>query len=184
MMNTNLLDKFNTPFQSVPFEDIKQEDFKPAIEKAIEEAKREIEQIVASTDPPTFVNTVVALETTGKKLHEVASVFFNLNSAETNDYLQNLAREISPMLTEYANDIIFNEKLFEKIKIVYETTLKSKLDQEEARLLDKTYKHFSKNGALLPEGEKQKLREISNELAVLSVRFGQNVLKETNDYFL
>lgn len=183
-MSNNLVEKFNTPYESIPFENIKQEDFKPAIEQAIEDAKYEINEIVQNTDPPNFVNTIVALENVGKKLTIISSTFFNLNSAETNDYLQNLAEEISPMLTEYANDIILNEQLFEKIKIVYDTTLKSKLSQEEVRLLDKTYKDFSKNGALLSSEDKNNLRQISNELAILSVKFGQNVLKETNDYFL
>lgn len=183
-MSNNLVEKFNTPYESIPFENIKQEDFKPAIEQAIEDAKNEINEIVQNTDPPNFVNTIVALENVGKKLTIISSTFFNLNSAETNDYLQNLAEEISPMLTEYANDIILNEQLFEKIKIVYDTTLKSKLSQEEVRLLDKTYKDFSKNGALLSSEDKNNLRQISNELAILSVKFGQNVLKETNDYFL
>lgn len=183
-MSNNLVEKFNTPYESIPFENIKQEDFKPAIEQAIEDAKNEINEIVQNTDPPNFVNTIVALENVGKKLTIISSTFFNLNSAETNDYLQSLAEEISPMLTEYANDIILNEQLFEKIKIVYDTTLKSKLSQEEVRLLDKTYKDFSKNGALLSPEDKNNLRQISNELAILSVKFGQNVLKETNDYFL
>lgn len=183
-MSNNLVEKFNTPYESIPFENIKQEDFKPAIEQAIEDAKNEINEIVQNTDPPNFVNTIVALENVGKKLTILSSTFFNLNSAETNDYLQSLAEEISPMLTEYANDIILNEQLFEKIKIVYDTTLKSKLSQEEVRLLDKTYKDFSKNGALLSSEDKNNLRQISNELAILSVKFGQNVLKETNDYFL
>lgn len=183
-MSNNLVEKFNTPYESIPFENIKQEDFKPAIEQAIEDAKNEINEIVQNTDPPNFVNTIVALENVGKKLTIISSTFFNLNSAETNDYLQCLAEEISPMLTEYANDIILNEQLFEKIKIVYDTTLKSKLSQEEVRLLDKTYKDFSKNGALLSSEDKNNLRQISNELAILSVKFGQNVLKETNDYFL
>lgn len=183
-MNNNLLEKFNTPFESIPFEEIKQEEFKPAIEQAIDDAKKEINEIIENTDPPNFVNTIVALENVGKKLNIVSSTFFNLNSAETNDYLQSLAEEISPLLTEFANDIVLNEKLFEKIKIVYDTTLKSKLSQEEVRLLDKTYKDFSKNGALLSTEDKDTLRKISNELAVLSVKFGQNVLKETNDYFL
>lgn len=183
-MSNNLVEKFNTPYESIPFENIKQEDFKPAIEQAIEDAKNEINKIVQNTDPPNFVNTIVALENVGKKLTIISSTFFNLNSAETNDYLQSLAEEISPMLTEYANDIILNEQLFEKIKIVYDTTLKSKLSQEEVRLLDKTYKDFSKNGALLSSEDKNNLRQISNELAILSVKFGQNVLKETNDYFL
>lgn len=183
-MSNNLVEKFNTPYESIPFENIKQEDFKPSIEQAIEDAKNEINEIVQNTDPPNFVNTIVALENVGKKLTIISSTFFNLNSAETNDYLQSLAEEISPMLTEYANDIILNEQLFEKIKIVYDTTLKSKLSQEEVRLLDKTYKDFSKNGALLSSEDKNNLRQISNELAILSVKFGQNVLKETNDYFL
>lgn len=183
-MSNNLVEKFKTPYESIPFENIKQEDFKPAIEQAIEDAKNEINEIVQNTDPPNFVNTIVALENVGKKLTIISSTFFNLNSAETNDYLQSLAEEISPMLTEYANDIILNEQLFEKIKIVYDTTLKSKLSQEEVRLLDKTYKDFSKNGALLSSEDKNNLRQISNELAILSVKFGQNVLKETNDYFL
>lgn len=183
-MSNNLVEKFNTPYESIPFENIKQEDFKPAIEQAIEDAKNEINKIVQNTDPPNFVNTIVALENVGKKLTIISSTFFNLNSAETNDYLQSLAEEISPMLTEYANDIILNEQLFEKIKIVYDTTLKSKLSQEEVRLLDKTYKDFSKNGALLSSEDKNNLRQISNELAILSVKFGQIVLKETNDYFL
>lgn len=183
-MSNNLVEKFNTPYESIPFENIKHEDFKPAIEQAIEDAKNEINEIVQNTDPPNFVNTIVALENVGKKLTIISSTFFNLNSAETNDYLQSLAEEISPMLTEYANDIILNEQLFEKIKIVYDTTLKSKLSQEEVRLLDKTYKDFSKNGALLSSEDKNNLRQISNELAILSVKFGQNVLKETNDYFL
>lgn len=183
-MSNNLVEKFNTPYESIPFENIKHEDFKPAIEQAIEDAKNEINKIVQNTDPPNFVNTIVALENVGKKLTIISSTFFNLNSAETNDYLQSLAEEISPMLTEYANDIILNEQLFEKIKIVYDTTLKSKLSQEEVRLLDKTYKDFSKNGALLSSEDKNNLRQISNELAILSVKFGQNVLKETNDYFL
>lgn len=183
-MSNNLVEKFNTLYESIPFENIKQEDFKPAIEQAIEDAKNEINEIVQNTDPPNFVNTIVALENVGKKLTIISSTFFNLNSAETNDYLQSLAEEISPMLTEYANDIILNEQLFEKIKIVYDTTLKSKLSQEEVRLLDKTYKDFSKNGALLSSEDKNNLRQISNDLAILSVKFGQNVLKETNDYFL
>lgn len=183
-MSNNLVEKFNTPYESIPFENIKHEDFKPAIEQAIEDAKNEINEIVQNTDPPNFVNTIVALENVGKKLTIISSTFFNLNSAETNDYLQSLAEEISPMLTEYANDIILNEQLFEKIKIVYDTTLKSKLSQEEVRLLDKTYKDFSKNGALLSSEDKNNLRQISNELAILSVKFGQNVLKETNDYYL
>ncbi|MDR3272336.1 MAG: M3 family metallopeptidase [Flavobacteriaceae bacterium] len=185
MNETNpLLQKFNTPFESAPFQDIKQEDFKPAIEDAIKEAKEEVAQITENTDMPNFQNTIVVLENSGKKLGIISEIFFNLHSAETNDYLETVAQEISPLLAEYANDILFNEKLFEKIKVVYDTTLKSKLSQEEYQLLDKTYKNFSRNGALLSDEDKQKLRDISIELSMLSLKFGQNVLQEINDYFL
>lgn len=184
-MNDNtLLNSYNTPFESIPFEIIKQEEFKPAIEEGILIAKQELNKIIENSEKPTFENTMVALEAVGKKLNIISSTFFNLNSAETNDFLQNLAAEVSPLLTEYANDIIFNDRLFDKIKEVYTNRDPSNLTPEEFRLLEKTYQDFSRNGALLNQQDKQKLREISNELAILSVKFGQNVLKETNDYFL
>lgn len=184
-MNDNtLLNSYNTPFESIPFEKIKHEEFKSAIEEGILIAKQELNKIIENSEKPTFENTMVALESVGKKLNIISSTFFNLNSAETNDFLQNLAAEVSPLLTEYANDIIFNDRLFDKIKEVYTNSDPSNLTPEEFRLLEKTYQDFSRNGALLNQQDKQKLREISNELAVLSVKFGQNVLKETNDYFL
>jgi len=179
-----LLQKFDTPFESTPFQNIKQEDFKPAIEEAIKEAKMEIAQIVENSEIPNFKNTIVALESSGKKLGIASAVFFNLHSAETNDYLETVAQEISPLLAKHANEILFDEKLFEKIRSVYDSTLKSKLSQEEFQLLEKTYKSFSRNGALLSDEDKQKLQDISIELSTLSLKFGQNVLQETNDYFL
>lgn len=183
-MSNPLLKNFDTPFHSVPFNDIKQEDFKPAILQGIELAKNEIEKIVNNLAEPTFGNTVVALEQVGKQLQVVAEAFFNINSAETNEYLQQLAQEISPLLAEYGNDITLNEKLFQKVKEVFESTHRGSLTGEEYRLLDKTYKSFTRNGALLTAIEKERLRTIDMELSTLKVKFSQNVLQETNDYSL
>lgn len=183
-MNNPLLKSFDTPFNSFPFENINQEDFKPAILEGIIQAKQEITQIAGNPARPTFHNTIVALEKAGKQLHVVAEAFFNINSAETNDYLQNLAQEISPLLTEYGNDVTLNEELFLRIKTVFEETSKSSLTEEEYKLLDKTYKSFTKNGALLTDAQKDRLRFIDKELASLKVKFSQNVLHETNAYSL
>lgn len=183
-MSNPLLKSFDTPFQSVPFKDIRQETFKPAILEGIERAKNEIEKIINNAGEPTFHNTIVALERVGKQLQIVSETFFNLNSAETNDYLQQLAQEISPLLAEYGNDITLNEVLFQRVKTAFERTEKDSLSVEEYRLLDKTYKSFTRNGALLTDAEKEKLRTIDMELSTLKVKFSQNVLHETNNYFL
>jgi peptidyl-dipeptidase Dcp len=183
-MSNPLLAPFKTPFESVPFQDIKQEDFKPAIIASIEAAKKEIDDLVSDTATPTFENTLVALEATGKQLNRATEAFFNLTSAETNDYLERVQEEVSPLLAEYGNDITLNEGLFKKVKTVFEQTDKSKLSKEDFRLLDKTYKSFTRNGALLNDEDKEKLRAIDKELAALKVKFSQNVLQETNAYFL
>jgi peptidyl-dipeptidase Dcp len=183
-MSNPLLKPFGTPFDSVPFEDIKQEDFKPAIVASIESAKKEIDAIVANPEAPDFKNTLVALEASGKQLNRATEAFFNLTSAETNDYLEQVQEEVSPLLAEYGNDITLNEGLFKKVKAVFETTDKSKLSKEDFRLLDKTYKSFTRNGALLNDEDKEKLRAIDKELAALKVKFSQNVLQETNAYSL
>lgn len=183
-MNNLFLKEFDTPFQSIPFQDIKQEDFKPAILELIKEAKKKIEAIANNPEPASFENTQLALEKIGKKLNVTATTFFNLHSAETNDYIESLAHEISPILTEYGNDITLNQALFGRIKEVFDHTDKSALTKEEFRLLDKTYKSFTRNGALLSDGEKRQLRAIDKELAGLTLSFSQNVLQETNAYCL
>lgn len=183
-MHNPLLKPFNTPFNSFPFENINQEDFKPAILDGIAQAKQEIAQIVDNPADPTFENTIIALEKAGKPLHVIAEGFFNINSAETNDYLQNLAQELSPLLAAYGNDITLNESLFQRIKRVFNDTPKSSLSEEEYRLLDKTYKSFTRNGALLDAVQKERLRYIDKELSTLKVKFSQNVLHETNAYTL
>ncbi|WP_134090686.1 M3 family metallopeptidase [Olivibacter sp. XZL3] len=182
-MHNPLLSAFNTPFNSFPFENVKQEDFKPAILEGLALARKDIAEIVDDPASPTFDNTVVALEQAGKQLHIITEAFFNLNSAETNDYLQNLAEEISPLLAAYGNDITLNERLFERVKAVFESTSKN-LSEEEYRLLDRTYKSFTRNGALLSDAEKDRLRFIDKELSTLKVKFSQNVLHETNAYTL
>ncbi|MCA4810533.1 M3 family metallopeptidase [Empedobacter stercoris] len=183
-MANPLLEKFETPFESAPFSKIKIEDYKPAFIQAIEEAKAEIDAITANPEAPTFANTIEAMELSGEKLGRISSIFFNLNSAETNDEIQEIAQEISPFLSEFGNDVRLNQDLFERIKVVYNQKDSLNLTDEQAYLLEKKYKGFSRNGANLNEEDKNKLREIDKQLSMLSLQFGQNVLAETNAYEL
>lgn len=183
-MANPLLEKFETPFESAPFSKIKNEDYKPAFIQAIEEAKAEIDAITANPEAPTFANTIEAMELSGEKLGRISSIFFNLNSAETNDEIQEIAQEVSPLLSEFGNDVRLNQDLFERIKVVYNQKDSLNLTDEQAYLLEKKYKGFSRNGANLNEEDKNKLRGIDKQLAMLSLQFGQNVLAETNAYEL
>ncbi len=178
-----LLEKFNTPFETAPFHLIKNDHYLPAIQEAIKLAKEEI-QAIKSSPLPDFENTIAALDLSGEKLNIISSVFFNLNSAETNDTIQALAREISPLLTAHSNDILLDEELFSRIQQVYEQRDLINLTEEQKTLLDKTYKAFVRNGAKLNDTQKVRLREIDKELAQLSLKFGENVLSETNKYEL
>ena len=183
-MNNPLLEKFDTLYESAPFSKIKIEHYKPAFEQAIKEAKEEIDTIVKNPEPANFENTIEAMELSGQKLGRISSIFFNLNSAETNDQIQAIAQDISPLLSDFGNDIRLNLDLFERIKLVYDQKDDLNLNDEQAYLLEKKYKGFSRNGANLSEDEKSKLREIDKELAGLTLQFGQNVLAETNNYEL
>ncbi|WP_299452718.1 M3 family metallopeptidase [uncultured Microscilla sp.] len=176
------LEKFDTPFETVPFDKIKTAHFKPAIEAAMAEGKAEVKAITGNAEAPTFANTIEALERAGAKVNIVAGVLSNLNSAETSPEIQELAKDIFPMITEYGNDILLDETLFARIKAVYEQKETLSLSAEQATLLDKTYKSFVRNGANLNDTDKQKLREIDVALSKLSVQFGQNVLADTNAY--
>ena len=178
-----LLKHFNTTFQTAPFEEIKEEHFLPAIEEAIVQGKAEVDAIIAQESEPTFENTIEALEASGELVSRIAEIFYNLNSAETNDEIQKIARDFSPKLTEYGNDIMLNAKLFERIKSVYESD-QSELNEEQKMLLQKTYRSFARNGANLNGEDKAKLRELDKELSGLSLHFGENVLAETNDFEL
>ncbi len=181
MKNTNPLLQ---PFETAPFSKIENEHFKPAILKAIELAKEEIGHITAQQAAPTFENTIEALEFSGKKLGRITSIFFNLNSAETNEEIQKIAQEVSPLLSEYKNDIILNKELFERIQKVYEQKDTLDLTPEQETLLNKKHKAFIRNGANLSEEKKQQLREIDKKLSSLSLKFGENVLAETNRFEL
>ncbi|MEP1018688.1 MAG: M3 family peptidase, partial [Maribacter dokdonensis] len=149
-----------SPFDTAPFSKIKNEHFKPAFLQSIEEARAEIDAITENTDAPTFENTIEALEFSGQQLDRISSVFFNLNSAETNEDIQKIAQEISPLLSEFGNDITLNEALFKRVKAVYDQKDNLELTVEQNTLLDKKYKSFSRNGANLSEDKKKRLREI------------------------
>ncbi|MGV8914526.1 MAG: M3 family metallopeptidase [Kaistella sp.] len=176
-----LLKTFTTKHQSAPFDDIKEEHFLPAFQELIKISEKEIDEIVENDYEPTFQNVIEALAFSGEQLDIVSGIFFNLNSAETNDEIQKIAQEVSPLLTEFSAKISQNEKLFEKIKKVY--TEKYSLNEEQQMLLNETYKGFVRSGALLNEAEKEKFKNISIELSKKSLQFGQNVLAETNNYF-
>ncbi|MCY7359679.1 MAG: M3 family metallopeptidase, partial [Rudanella sp.] len=184
MTQNPLLQPYKTPYETAPFPLIKNEHYLPAIKKGMVDGRREIAAIVTNSAPPTFANTIVALERTGDLLGRAVSVMFNLNSAETSPELQAVVREASPLLTEYGNDITLNDKLFVRIKSVYDQRASLKLDPESAMLLEKTYTRFSRNGANLDAKDKEKLRAIDKDLSQLSLQFGENVLNETNEYAL
>ncbi|WP_396174122.1 M3 family metallopeptidase [Flavobacterium sp.] len=179
-----LIQKFTTKHNTAPFSQINIEDYLPAFETNIAIARAEIDAITNNPAAPTFENTIEALDFSGDALDRLSSIFFNLNSAETNEELQKIAQEVSPLLTEFSNDITLNEDLFKRIKTVFEQRATLNLTTEQTTLLDKKFKSFSRNGALLSEEKKSKLREIDTELAMLKLTFGENVLAETNNYQL
>ncbi|WP_431165020.1 M3 family metallopeptidase [Tenacibaculum halocynthiae] len=173
-----LLQYFNTP----PFSKIREENYKPAIKEAIEIAKKEINDIINNTEAPSFENTTVALDNTGEKLDKITSIFFNLNSAETNEEIQEIAKEISPWLSEFKNDMVLNEALFKRVKAVYNQITNLNLTPEQEMLLEKQYKGFARNGANLDNDEKVELRKIDAALSKLSLQFGEHILAETNSF--
>lgn len=174
---------YNTPFNCHPFDLIENDHFKPAIEDGIEKAQQEIAAIISNSEKPTFENTIEALEWSGNLLDKVTTVMYNLNSAETNDTLQEIIQEVTPALTKHSNDILLNEQLFDRIKHIEEHCENDKLTNEQQKLLENTISAFRRNGALLNNEKKQKLREINEKLADLSLNFGRNVLKDNNQYF-
>ena len=180
-MTNPLLSEWNTPFNTAPFSSIKNSDFLPAIEEAIEKAKEEIEEI-KKVDQPTFDTVIVALDRSGELLDRVSGIFFNLYSAESDDELRDLAQEISPLMTAYGNDIMLDSDLFAKVKQVYDKTDLNSLSNEQRMLLTKTYKGFVRNGALLNEDDKKTLRELDQKLSKIKLDFGNHVLKETQKF--
>ena len=182
MTQNILLKPFESSYNTAPFSKITNTDFLPAFIKAIENAKSEIDIIVQNSEVPSFKNTIEALEFSGEQLDRISSIFFNLNSAETNDDIQKIAQEVSPLLSDFSNDITLNEDLFKRIKIIYDSRKDLDLNTEQQTLLEKKYKGFSRNGANLTEDKKTKLRDIDKKLSKLKLKFGENVLAETNKF--
>jgi peptidyl-dipeptidase Dcp len=183
-MNNPLLQKWNTPHETPPFDKILPSHFKPATEEAIGLARGEIKAITENPDLPTFENTVAALDRVGELLGSVSSILFNLNSAETSKELQQVAQEVSPLLTRFSNDITLDEKLFKRIKIIFDKRAGSGLNNEQLMLLERRYRSFILGGAALAGEKRTRFREISEELSKLSLTFEENVLEETNSFEL
>lgn len=175
---------YNTPHGTVPFDQIKTEHYMPAVQEGIRRQNEEIEAIINNPEAPTFANTVLAYEQSGEMLNRVSAVFGNLLSAETNDEMQVLAQEIMPLMSEHSNNISLNEKLFARIKAVYEQREQESLNAEQLKLLEDIYTGFTRNGANLEGEAKEKYRALRKELSLLTLQFSDNALKETNDYQL
>ncbi len=173
---------WNIPYSIAPFNEIKPGHFKPAVEHAIEVARMEIDEIVAGKAEPDFVNTIEALEKAGELLNRITPVLFNLNSADTTPELQAAAQDVSPLLTNFANDITLNPDLFKKVKTVFDKKNSLGLNPEQFILLDRKYKGFIRGGAALSDDDKEKFRAITVEMSALSLKFEENVLAETNDF--
>lgn len=183
MINPLLAD-FNTPFNTPPFHLINNNHYLPAFKEAMNMGREEINSIINNSETPTFDNTIKALELSGVKLSRISRIFFNMNSAETSDSIQEIARKVSPLLSAYSNDIVLNEKLFKRIKYIYDNKRSLRLTPEQKTLLEETFKSFTRQGALLNNEEKERYRKITSELSELSVKFGENTLAETNAYQL
>lgn len=183
-MSNPLLQNFNTPYGAAPFSKIKSKHFKPAFIEAIKLAKADIDKIVNNKEIPTFENTIEALDFSGEVLDRVSSIFFNLNSAETTDEIQKIAQEVSPLLSEFSNDVRLNKQLFKKVQLIFDIKNELNLTKEQETLLTNNYKSFVRNGANLNEKQKVELRKIDTELSKLKLKFGENVLAETNAFEL
>ncbi len=179
-----LLVTTNTNYGVPPFDQITESDYMPAFTKGMEMQNSEIDDIINNKKSPDFINTIVALENSGKVLRNAQTIFYNLNSANTSEGLQQIAKDVAPIFSKHSDNISLNTKLFKRVKAVYDMRNVLKLKPEDARLLDKIYKDFVRSGANLNSGDKDRLRKINSELSLLSVQFGQNLLAETNNFKL
>ncbi|MDD2797738.1 MAG: M3 family metallopeptidase [Bacteroidales bacterium] len=178
------LTTYTTPFGVPPFDKIQNKDYLPAFEEGMKLHNREIDAIVNNPQAPTFKNTIEALDFSGETLKKVSQVFFNITESETNEELQKISEKITPIITEHGDNIALNEKLFSRIKGVHDNQDKENLTTEQKRVLDEYYKDFVRSGALLNETQKERMRAINKELANLSLKFGNNLLKETNSFII
>lgn len=179
-----LLCEFDTPFGAPPFDLIKPEHFEPAYEVAMKTHLEEIDAIINNEDEPSFENTIVAYDRAGGMLRKISPIFGGLRGAETNDELQQVAQVIIPKLSAHSNEIRFNQELFERIRVVYEQKDDLDLDREQTVLLEKIYDDFARNGAALPEEKRNKLKELNERIAVISLQLGENLLAENNNFIL
>jgi peptidyl-dipeptidase Dcp len=182
--NPLLIKDWTTPFGAPPFEKIKSENYLPAIKEGMRLHTIEIAAIADSKQPATFANTIEALEKSGMLLSRASRILGNLTSANTSPELQEVEKQTSPMLSEHYDNIFMMDKLFQRVKSVYDKRSGLKLNQEQNKLLEETYKHFVRNGALLPEDKKARLRDINSRLTTLGIDFGNNILTATNDYMM
>ncbi|HLO58875.1 MAG TPA: M3 family metallopeptidase [Bacteroidales bacterium] len=183
MHENPFLTEYQTPFQVPPFDKIDTTDYVPGFEEGIKQENEDIDKIVNNASAPDFNNTILAYDRSGKLLTRVSKVFYNINSANTNDQMQAIARHIDPMMSKHRDDIYLNEKLFQRIKAVYEKRNESGLDSQQIRVTEKYYHDFEKRGANLPADKKEELRKLNAELSMLSLQFGENLLAETNKNF-
>lgn len=182
--NNPFFEKYKTPFETPPFNKIKTEHYEPAFEEGIKQLKAEIDAIADNTEKPTFENTIIALERSGKLLERVGSAFFNVLSADANDEMMEISQRVSPKLSECDNYIYLNDKLFSRVETIYNQRNELNLSLEDAKLLEETYKHFQSSGATLDDVDKETYRKLSTELCVLCLQFDQNALKDENRYEL
>ena len=183
-MSNPLLEKSTLRYGAPAFDEIRTEHYMPAFNAAIAKGKAEIDSIVNNPEDPTFENTILALEYAGSDLSRVSGIFFNVNEANTNEQMQAIAEEISPVMTEYSMSILLNDKLFERVKQVYGQLDSLDLGPEQKRLTEITYRNFARNGANIPADRKEEFSKIQEELSLLSLKFGKNVLDATNAYIL
>ncbi|GAA0873931.1 M3 family metallopeptidase [Wandonia haliotis] len=183
-MNPFFVEKYDTPFEVPPFDLISEAHYLPAFREGIKRQKDEIQTIINNEEAPTFENTLLALENSGELLSRVSSVFYNISSANTNDEIQAIAEEISPELSAHRDDIALNEKLFARIQTLWENKATLNLNSQQTKVLENQYKSFVRGGANLPEDKKGRLREINEKISLLTLKFGQNQLAETNDFQL
>ena len=184
MTDNPFFQEYKAPFQAPPLDQIKNEHYMPAFAKGMEVQKQEIHAILTNPQPATFQNTLEALDQTGDLLGRVSAVFFSIQSANTNDEIQKIASDVTPLLTKHQDDIYLNEKLFARIKTVYDQRGKLGLTTEQAKLLDDYYANFVRGGVNLPPEKKERFRKLNEELSLLQLKFDENVLKETNAFKL
>lgn len=182
--NNPFLQAYDTPFEVPPFDKIKDEHYKPAILEGIKQQQAEVDAIIDNKDSPTWENTILAMEISGDLLKRATNVFYNMSSANTNEIIEKIAQEISPDLSSHQDNIYLNSKLFAKVKTIWESRASLNLSTEQIKILENTYKSFVRSGANLNENDKKVLREINAELSLLSVKFGQNILNDTNNFEL